>query len=344
MRVLLTGATGFIGAHTAQRLLADGHDVRVLVRSRERLVANAGAAGVDVAALDVAMGDMGDREAVAAAVEGMDAVIHAAAVVATLNRSDAAGTVDANVAGARAVVGAALAAGCSRVVHVSSVAAVYSTEAPVITTELEPATGADSPYTRSKALADRWVRERQGEGAPVTLVYPGGVTGPPAGSASGEVAEGFVSMLKTGFIALNDGAFGIVDVRDLAAVLAASLTAGPGPRRYMAGGVFTTLPEIGVILRRLTGRRMPVMPTPGVVFRGLGHLVDGIRRAVPFDTVFTAEAMDLLTLARRTDDRLVHEELGISYRDPAESIEAMLRGLYDAGRLSARQVGTIART
>src|SRR6185312_7667193 len=108
-----------------------------------------------------------------------------------------------------------------------------------------------------------------------------------------------------------------------------------GPHRYMAGGDLVGLPDIGAMLRQLTGRRMPVLPTPGVVFRGLGRVMDGVRRVVPFDTVFTAEAMELLTLARPTDDSAVHDELGVHYREPIEAMRATLVGLYAAGRLSS---------
>jgi len=187
------------------------------------------------------------------------------------------------------------------------------------------------------------VRERQAAGKPVTIVYPGGVMGPSAGEAVGEVAEGFVSMLKSGFVALSDGGVGIVDVRDVARALAATLTPGAGPRRFMAGGDLVSLREIGAILRQLTGRRMPVLPTPGAVFRGLGQAMDGVRRVVPFDTVFTKEAMEILTLARPTDDSAVHDVLGVDYRDPVETVEATLRGLYAMGRLSARQAGALAQ-
>lgn len=342
MRVMVTGGTGFVGAYAVAALLDAGHTPRLLIRNRDRLRANVAPLRVDVDRLDVVMGDMTDADAVAAAVDGCDAAIHAAAVVATLNRADADRVIDLNVAGTRTVVGAALAAGCARVVHVSSTAAVFDPSAPVLTADLPPAIGAASPYTRSKALADAWVREQQADGKPVTLVYPGGVSGPAAGEAIGEVASGFISMLKAGLVVLSDGRITVIDVRDLASVLVASLSSRPGPRRYMAGGRLTTLADIGTMLRQLTGRRMPVLPTPGVVFRSLGRIVDAVRRVVPVDTVFTAEAMALLTLAQPTDDSLVHSELGVSYRPTEETVEAMVRGLYAAGRLSARQVGQLA--
>jgi nucleoside-diphosphate-sugar epimerase len=228
------------------------------------------------------------------------------------------------------------------VVHVSSIAAVFTPQARVLHVDLPPALDATNVYTRSKALAEDVVRRQQDAGAPVTIVYPGGISGPAAGDAFGEVSAGFESMLRSGMVALRDGGVNVIDVRDVADILVATVHPGAGPRRFMAGGQLVTLPEIGHILRRLTGRRMPVMPAPGVVFRTLGRGLDVVRKVVPFDTVFTGEAMDALTLVRPTDDRAVHDELGIAYRDPVDTIEAMVRSLYAAGRVSARQVGSVA--
>jgi nucleoside-diphosphate-sugar epimerase len=342
MKVLLTGGTGYVGAFTLRALVDAGHEPRLLVRSRARLAAKAAAVGLDPSALDAVVGDMTDERAVAEAVRGTDAAIHAAAAVGALNRAEAERALETNVAGTRNVIDAAVAAGCDPVVHVSSVIAVFSPQASLLTADLPPAVDAASPYTRSKALAEQHARMRQAEGAPVVIVYPGGVTGPAAADSYGEVADGFVSMLKAGMVVLSDGAVAVIDVRDLAAAIVAALEPGRGPRRFMVGGQLVTLPEIAVVLRRLTGRRMPVLPMPGGVFRGLGHVVDAIRRVVPFETVFTAEAMDALTLARPSDDRAVHDDLGVSYRDPAETIEASLRALHAGGALTAKQVGHLA--
>jgi dihydroflavonol-4-reductase len=342
MRVLVTGGTGYVGSYAVQALLAAGHTPRLLVRNPDRLACTVATLGVDLSRLEIAPGDMTDHPAVTAAVSDVDAVIHAAAVVAALNRADAERTVETNVDGTRTVIDAALAAGCDPVVHISSVAALFTPSAPQITADLAPATQASSPYTRSKALAEELARERQADGSPVTIVYPGGVSGPAAGDVFGDVAEGFISMLKGGVIPLRDGAFGIIDVRDLAAVLVATLSTGRGPRRFVAGGELLDMNQVAALLRTLTGRRIPVLPTPGVVFRGVGRIADGIRKVKSFDTVYTAEAMDLLTRARPTDDSAVHDQLGITYRPPIETVEAMVRALYDAGRLTANQVGTLA--
>jgi dihydroflavonol-4-reductase len=342
MRVLVTGGTGYVGSYAVHALLAAGHTPRLLVRNPARLAATVGAIGVDLDHLEISPGDMTDETAVTAALDGVDAVIHCAAVVAALNQTDAQLAIDTNVRGATTVIDAALAAGCDPVVHVSSVAALFTPATPVITSELAPAIHAVSPYTKSKALAEQSARHHQADGAPVTIVYPGGVSGPAAGDVFGDVAEGFISMLKPGLVPLSGGAFTIIDVRDLAAVLAATIEPGLGPRRFVAGGELIDMHEVGRLLRSATGRRIPVIPLPGIVFRGLGRVVDLIRRVVPFNTVYTAEAMDLLTNARPTDDSAVHDQLGIYYRPAAETVEAMIRALYDAGRLTAKQVGTLA--
>ena len=342
MRVALTGGTGYVGGFTAKALVDAGHSPRLLVRDAAKLTAKLSALGVDADKVEVVTGDMTDADAVAKTVDGCAATIHAAAAVAVLNRAEAERAYDINVIGSRNVLDAALAAGCDPVVHVSSVA-VFGHEGPLIITAEHPVATGGEPYSRSKSVAEEHARALQASGAPVVIVYPGGVTGPAAGDSFGEVADGFVSMLKTGCLVTNAGGIDVIDVRDLADALVATLQPGRGPRRYTVGGQLVRLPELGAIIRRLTGRRFPVLPIPGAVFRSLGRSTDLLRRVVPFETVFTEEAMQALTLVRATDDSAVARDLGVRYREPAETVAASLHALYDGGRLSARQVGLIAR-
>src|SRR3954453_11778707 len=111
MRVMITGGTGFIGAHTVAALHEAGHEPTLLVRNPERVRRNVGALGLDTASLCLVLGDMDDAGAVATAVADVDAVIHAAAMVAPLNRSHAQQTIETNVKGTRTDIGGAPAAG-----------------------------------------------------------------------------------------------------------------------------------------------------------------------------------------------------------------------------------------
>lgn len=120
MRVLVTGATGFIGSHTAAALVRAGHRLRLLVRDPERIQAALGPHGITVD--DVVVGDVRDADTVGPAVRGCDAVVHAASVF-SYDPRDAVRIDEVNVAGTGNVLGAAAAAACDPVVHVSSMVA-----------------------------------------------------------------------------------------------------------------------------------------------------------------------------------------------------------------------------
>ena len=165
--------------------------------------------------------------------------------------------------------------------------------------------------------------------------------GPAAGQAAGEVSAAVATHLQMGWLPLPKAGWSLVDVRDLAAVHLAALEPGRGPRRYMCGGTYMTMAELGVIYRDLTGRRMPALPSSGAALRGLGRTVDALGRYVSFDTIFTGEAMDMFTGWVPTDDRRTHEELGVAWRDPTETIEACIRALVDSGRVTAAQAGRL---
>jgi hypothetical protein len=115
VRVLVTGASGFVGSSAVRSLVALGHRVRVLARDpvrAARVLAGAGAA-------ETYTGDMLDAEAVARALDGCDAVVHAAAALGVTDRRT--DLVAVNVTGTRNVVGGAVARGLDPVVHVSTI-------------------------------------------------------------------------------------------------------------------------------------------------------------------------------------------------------------------------------
>jgi nucleoside-diphosphate-sugar epimerase len=261
--------------------------------------------------------------------------------VVALDRRRAAAVLDANPRGVRTVVEAALEADVDPVVHVSSTSALFRPGLERLHADLPPAQ-VTSAYGRSKAVAEAWVRERQTEGAPITVTYPAGVVGPPAGPAFGEWADGIVTHLRLGLSPVKGAAVSVIDVRDLGAVHAAALVPGCGPRRFLCGGHFLTMGELGALYRELTGRRFPVVPVPGGALRATGRVVDLALRVLPVDSVLTAEAMTVLTQWVPTDDRGL-AELGVPLRPVRETFADAIRGLHAAGRLTDRQVGRLAR-
>ena len=334
MRVLVTGGTGFIGAHTVKAIHDAGHSVRLLVRDPKRIEESLHPLGVRID--DYVVGDMRDDDLVRRALEGCGAVFHAAAEV-SVERRRGADVLASNPRGTEVVIDAAIAQGCDPIIHVSSVAALWQPGVPLIHANLPPATS-EAAYGQSKSLAEEHVRKRQAAGAPVVITYPAAVWGPPAGTALGESIRALEPYARYG-VMLSAGALSIIDVRDLALIHAAALQPGRGPRRYMCGGHFVRMPEYARLLREVTGRRFPILPMPGAGLRALGYAVDAAMHVAPIDSVFTHEGMNLLTLWVPTDDRGVHEDLGIKLRDLHETIRDALRGLVSVGRLEPKQAG-----
>src|SRR5437762_3527257 len=160
MRVLVTGGTGFVGSHAAAALSARGHDVRLLVRSPEKV----------------------------------------------------------------------------------------------------------GPVLEALADAGRVRRAREERGAPVVIVYPGGVWGPHATNL-GEPTQGLRFRLGGRVRPIPRGVFPIVDVRDVAAVIAAAVEPGRGPRRYLAFGRYVAAEEVLRILAAATGREIRPLALPASVAR-----------------------------------------------------------------------------
>ena len=118
---MVTGATGFVGSHTAAALGAEGHAVRALVRDPEKLERVFRKRGLEPP--EAVRGDVTDAASVERASEGCDAVVHTAAVVA-MAAHRAQEVLDTNARGVENVVGGAVQAGIPRVVYVSSVGAL----------------------------------------------------------------------------------------------------------------------------------------------------------------------------------------------------------------------------
>ncbi len=345
MQIFVTGASGFVGAHSARVLRAAGHRLRLLVRQPERLRADLARHGHEVgpgSGIELIAGDMCDRAAVARGLAGCDAVLHAAASVA-LSAGNAQQTLNNNVDGLRAVVETALAQGIGNIVYVSSLSVLFEAGAARMDEDSPLAAGGD-PYSRSKCAGEVWVRELQARGAPVQIVYPSAVVGPddPGLSKGNQGVHQFVTLMPPN----TSSGFQCVDVRDLAAAHRYLLEHPPAgdtqAARYVVGGHFLAWREIHALLADLTGRRKPALPVPGAMLRGLGHMVDAINRWVPFETNITAEGMAYATQWPPADSQRFVRASGLDFRPARDTYADTLRWLHAAGHLRARQVGRLA--
>ena len=338
MKVLLTGATGFVGSFTVPALLEAGHEVVALVRNPEKAAATLARRSVDPGAVELRVGDILDRSSIEAAVDGCEAAIHAAAAIG-ITSGGAVSVVDQNVGGTANVVGAALAAGCDPVVHISSVAVFVPPDGPIITTESRLASPRNE-YGRSKVEADKAVRARQDDGAPVVIVYPGGVLGPDQPNLDATL-EGIAGARRQGW-PQTPGGVCLIDVRDLAQILTNALVPALGPRRLMAGGRFFTWPELGDLIDEILGVKARRVPFPAPVLYGVGSLLDLIRKVRPVGYPLTRDAAEIMVTMVPTDDGPSLESVGVTLRPVEETLTDALRWLAEAGHLSTEHAGRLA--
>lgn len=168
MKVLVTGATGFIGHKMVNRLLNDGYEVAALVRSTSKTEDLPGQ-------VELRAGDMLDEKSLEAAVKGVDAVIHLAAYFDFYPR-DKKQMFRVNVNGTRAMMNACIGTSVERFIYCSSTEAIGPVKHPPGSEETELRPTYD--YGRSKVMAENAVREISSDaGLPHMIIRPTGVMG-----------------------------------------------------------------------------------------------------------------------------------------------------------------------
>ena len=330
-KVLVTGGTGFVGSWITARLLKAGHQVRLAVRRPEQVATTF--AAHDQAPDDVVTVDLLDSDAVAAALEGCDAAVHAAAVF-SLDRRKQKEVLRTNEAVTRTVLEGAVASGCDPVVHISSTVALMRRGG---TDESLPLGDVDRPYARSKRDSERIARALQERGSPVVSVYPGTVYGP-ADPYLGEQAYRLAWIARGLFPLWPPGGIHTVDVRDVADVVAASLTPGRGPRRYVVPGHHLTGREMYAIVGAAVGRRRPHVTLPATLVPAATAPVDVMHQLLPAGWRYPADREGAEYAVRDTafDTSPAEEELGVTARPLEQSIRDTLTWLVDAGHLAPK--------
>jgi nucleoside-diphosphate-sugar epimerase len=224
-RALVTGATGLVGSHIVERLLADGWSVRALVRDP------ASASWLGDAGAELARGDLADSASLRSAIAGCDTVFHCAALIAATG--DWESFERANIDGTRAVVDAAANAG-ARLVHTSSVA-VYGAGAryrSAPTDEETPLAPLDeySYYARSKRESEHVVMSAHASGELwATAIRPPMIYG----RRDRQLVPRFARVMQTGFFPLFAHGRSIMSLVHASAVADGAVRAA---RADVAGG------------------------------------------------------------------------------------------------------------
>lgn len=278
-RVLVTGATGFVGWHVAHLLLERGHEVRCLVRQQGRI------GGLPA---EEFVGDLRSRESLQKAVAGCDAVFHVAADY-RLWAKDPQSMYDSNVEGTRNVLEAAKHG--PRVVYTSTVGCI-GVPKNGLGDEQQPVSLEDmhGHYKRSKFLAEHVALEAAGQGQDVVIVNPTAPVGDRDVKPT-ETGKIILDFLNRNMPAYIDTGLNFVDVRDCAAGHLLAWERGKAGERYILGAENLHLRDVLLRLEKLSGIPAPTTQIPyaiaylaGMVTTGFAHLT-GVPPRAPLDAV-----------------------------------------------------------
>lgn len=273
-KILLTGATGFLGSYIAIELLERGYQVRALARSAERPTWIAAEA---LAPVEWVQGDILDIVSLEEAMEGIDAVVHAAAMVSFAPR-DRDELYQINTEGTANVVNAALEKNIQRLAHISSVAALgrKAKGGEVDETARWEEGPLHTHYARSKYKAELEAWRGWAEGMDTVIVNPSTILGYGNWQQS---SCAIFKQLYDGFDWYTGGLNGFVDVRDVARATVLLLEKANGGERYIVNGDTWTFERLQNTIADGFGKKRPSKKASPFLL-GLAWRLEALRAAL----------------------------------------------------------------
>ncbi len=324
MTVVVTGATGHIGANLVRSLLKAGQPVRALCHNPGH---NRSLEGLEI---ERVAGDVLEPASLRAAFEGAEVVYHLAAKISIVG--DPTGEVWAtNVAGARNAAEAALHCGVRRYVHVSSCHAFDMNRKGEAISEEAPRPGPGHPvYDRSKFAGEGQVRRVVEQGLDAVIVNPAGVLGPHDYGPS-RMGQFFLKLIRQELPALVAGGFHWVDSRDLAQGLMAAAERGRSGANYLLVGQWLSVEDLAGMAAVVTGVSTPAFVSPMWAARLGAPFVAAIHKLSGAEPLYTAEGLHALRAHKVMSAAKAEADLGWSPRSIQETVEAVYASFAERG-------------
>ena len=324
MTVLVTGASGHLGANLVRRLLDEGTRVRVLARPE---AGNTALAGLDV---ETVWGDLRDLDATRAAVRGCPRVYHCAAKVST-GTGQVAEIHGCNVVGTRHLLRAALEAGVERVVVTGSFSAVgHVPGRPSDETDAVNPFERMLPYQCSKVAVEHACLSAVANGLDVVIATSCAIVGPHdyKPSPMGRVLLDFARGRLRAYI---PGGFEFVAARDIVEGHRLAMDKGRTGHKYIFSSGHTSVDELMAYYEEITGRPRPRWRLSPPLMAALAEVTSFVTTRLRPDAPlrFTPGAVRLLRLGRRADTTKARTELGFT---PTPLREAVREAYADFAR------------
>jgi dihydroflavonol-4-reductase len=326
MTVVVTGATGHIGANLVRALIDRGRPTRCLVHVNCQAID-----GLDI---EKASGDIRDLDSLCRAFRGTDVVYHLAASI-SLSMADWPRLESINVAGTRNVVEACLRTGVRRLIYFSSIHALVQEPLTIPVDESRPLVESRHypPYDRSKAAAEREVQKGIEKGLDAVIIYPTAIIGPYDYEPS-YFGEALLAMARRKLPALVTGGFDWVDVRDMVAGAMLAEEKAPAGSRYLLSGHWISMCDIAAMVGEITGVATSRLVCPLWLARIGAPVIKGISHLNGKRPLYTSVSLKALKSNRHISHERATRELGYQPRPFRETLVDTLRWFEENGQLA----------
>jgi dihydroflavonol-4-reductase len=310
VKLLVTGATGFLGSALVPLLLDRGHEVRALARGATSSLRDC----------EVVHGDLRDAAAIRRALAGCEAVYHLAGRVSR-NPRDARLMYELHVDGTRRLLAEAERAGVRRVVLASSSGTIGVSPVRRVATEDDDypiETVGRWPYYLSKIYEEKIALETSARGLPIVVLNPSLLLGP--GDERLSSTQDVYRFLQGRIPVMPRGGISFVDVRDAAQAFASALTRGNVGERHLLGAVNWEFTEFFARLARIAHRPQPPLRLPSAVKIAAAHLAERWARSRGREPDLPASDVEMGEHWFFIDSSKAQRLLGFSPRDPVETL------------------------
>ena len=309
MKLLVTGATGFLGSTLVPLLRAAGHEVRALTRS-----------GAPIAGVEVVEGDVRDADAVRRALSGVEGLYHLAGLVSR-DPADARKMYELHVDGTRNLLAAAAREKLKRIVLASSSGTIGVSRVRRVATEQDDypiETVGRWPYYLSKIYEEKIALELARHGLPVVVLNPSLLLGP--GDQRMSSTQDIFRFLMGRIPVLPRGGISFVDVRDAAQAFLAALTRGNVGERHLLGAANWEFSEFFARLGRIAHRPPPLLRMPSPLKVAAAHWMEKWARDRGREPDLPASDVEMGECWFFIDSTKSERLLGFRPRDPVETL------------------------
>ena len=320
-RILVTGATGFLGRHVMDALL--GKPIGEFGDASLRLLCRTSSPWESNPRVETIQGDILDRKIVVRALEGVDAVIHLAGRV-TRDRESSSKLFETHIEGTRNVCEAALKHGKPRILIASSSGTIAVSRKPKVHEESAPyaiEVARNWPYYLSKIYQEKlafYYFEK--EDLPVVVLNPSLLLGP--GDLNMSSTRDIDMFLNRSVDNIPAGGLNFVDVRDAAGTFVKAIEDGQPGRRYLIGGHDMTVREFFYLVQYVSGVRAPLLSLSESWARGSASMLRRgmqlVGRRFPIDDT----TVEMAYRFWYCDSTRAKTELGLEPRPAEETIRA----------------------